>query len=162
VRRLTELAERLGPDGLRAATEAVLDYAERRTRAQLAAMDDGVREAVDVLEAVDGDLELRLRAEVHGDTLVLDFAGSAPQHAGNLNCPLAVHALGLPVRAAGADRPRHPAQRRAERPLEVRAPHGSLLNAARPPRSPAATSRPARGSPTWSCARSAARSGRGR
>jgi N-methylhydantoinase B len=64
VRRLAELAERLGSDGLRAATDAVLDYAERRTRAQLAAMDDGVREAVDVLEAADGDLELRLRAEV--------------------------------------------------------------------------------------------------
>ena len=42
-RRLAELAQRLGPDRLSAATAAVLDYAERRTRAQLARMDDGVR-----------------------------------------------------------------------------------------------------------------------
>ncbi|HEV2815468.1 MAG TPA: hydantoinase B/oxoprolinase family protein, partial [Solirubrobacteraceae bacterium] len=39
-RRLRELAERMTPDRLAEATAAVLDYAERRTRAQLAAMDD--------------------------------------------------------------------------------------------------------------------------
>ena len=50
-RRLAELAERLGPDRLAEATEEVIAYAERRTRAQLARMEDGVREATDVLEA---------------------------------------------------------------------------------------------------------------
>jgi len=88
--RLTELAQRLGPEALRAATAAVLDYAERRTRACLAELPDGPREARDVLEAVEGDLELRLTATVDGDRLMLDFAGSADQHPGNLNCPLAV------------------------------------------------------------------------
>ena len=37
----------------------MLDYAERRTRACLAELEDGVREARDVLEAAEGDLELR-------------------------------------------------------------------------------------------------------
>src|SRR5688572_26111385 len=84
-RRLAELAEKIGAERLAEATEAVLDYAERRTRAELERIDDGVREAVDVLEGRDGDLELRLRAEVRGDELILDFTGSAPQHGGNLN-----------------------------------------------------------------------------
>ena len=70
--------------------EATLDYAERRTRARIAELPDGDHTAEDVLEASDGDLTLRLRATVAGDELRLDFAGSAEQHDGNLNCPLAV------------------------------------------------------------------------
>ena len=38
----------------------------------------------------DGDLELELAATVDGERLLLDFTGSAAQHDGNLNCPLAV------------------------------------------------------------------------
>src|SRR5438105_5671835 len=82
--RLAKLARSHGVDRLRAATDAVLDYAERRTRACIAALPDGVRAAVDVLEAADGDLELRLRAVVRGEHLTLDFGGSAGQHRGNL------------------------------------------------------------------------------
>src|SRR4051794_34542323 len=58
--RVRELAARLGAGGLRDAFSAVLDYAERRTRACLAELPDGTRRAVDVLEGVDGDLELRV------------------------------------------------------------------------------------------------------
>jgi N-methylhydantoinase B len=134
VKRLAELAARIGADGLATATAEVLDYAERRTRAQLAAMDDGVREAVDVLEAAEGDLELRLRAEVRGDELVLDFTGSADQHRGNLNCPLAVTRSACLFALRVLTDPDIPASAGAERPLTVIAPAGSLLNA----RSPAA------------------------
>jgi N-methylhydantoinase B len=66
VTRLQELALGLGIPGLRAATAAVLDYTERRTRAALAAFPDGELVAEDVLEGRDGDLLLRLRATVAG------------------------------------------------------------------------------------------------
>ncbi|HEX8120388.1 MAG TPA: hydantoinase B/oxoprolinase family protein [Solirubrobacteraceae bacterium] len=134
VRRLRELADRMGPGRLAQATAAVIDYAERRTHAQLAAMEDGVREATDVLEAAEGDLELRLRAEVRGDELHLDFAGSAEQHRGNLNCPLAVTESACLFALRVLTDPDIPASAGAARPLHVRAPEGSLLNA----RSPAA------------------------
>jgi len=133
-RRLVELAERLGTESLREATAAVLDYAERRTRACLAELEDGEREAVDVLEAADGDLELRLRATVDGDALELDFEGSAEQHEGNLNCPLAVTVSACLFAVRVLTDPDIPASAGAHRPLTVRAPDGSLLNA----RSPAA------------------------
>jgi N-methylhydantoinase B len=133
-RRLAELAERLGADALREATAAVLDYAERRTRACLAALPDGPREARDVLEGLDGDLELRLCATVEGDRLTLDFAGSAPQHPGNLNCPLAVTRSAAYFAVRVLTDPDVPPSAGAYRPIEVRAPAGSLLNA----RSPAA------------------------
>jgi N-methylhydantoinase B len=131
---LTALAERTGVATLRAAMEEVLDYAERRTRACIAALPDGVHVAHDVLEGVEGDLELTLRATVAGDRLLLDFTGSAAQHDGNLNCPLAVTRSACYFAVRVLTDPDIPASAGAYRPVEVRAPEGSLLNA----RSPAA------------------------
>jgi N-methylhydantoinase B len=130
--RLRELAERVGGDALSEGTAAVLDYAERRTRACLTDLRDGPREAVDVLEGAGGDLELRLVATVEGDTLTLDFAGSAGQHEGNLNCPLAVTRSACLFAVRVLTDPDIPPSAGAYRPITVRAPEGSLLNA-RPP-----------------------------
>src|SRR4051812_13270005 len=130
--RMAELARRFGLDTLETAMKETLDYAERRTRAAIADMEDGGREATDVLEAADGDLELRLKATVDGDELTLDFAGSADQYVGNLNCPLAVtmSACYFAVRVL-AD-PDVPPCAGAYRPVTVKAPEGSLLNAEPP------------------------------
>jgi len=127
--RLTELARRLGPDALHEATAAVLDYAERRTRACLAELPDGPREARDVLEAVEGDLQLRVTATVEGDRLTLDFGGSDAQHSGNLNCPLAVTRSACYFAVRVLTDPDVPPSAGAHRPIEIRAPEGSLLNA---------------------------------
>ncbi|HWH94607.1 MAG TPA: hydantoinase B/oxoprolinase family protein, partial [Baekduia sp.] len=130
--RVGELAGRMGADGLRDAFAAVLDYAERRTRACLAELPDGTRRAVDVLEGVDGDLELRVAATVAGDTLVLDFTGSAAQDPGNLNCPLAVtrSACLFAVRVlTDAD---IPPSAGAHRPVQVITEPGTLLDARAP------------------------------
>ena len=128
-RRLSELASRIGAGSLRAATDAVLDYAERRTRACLAALEDGTRKATDLLEAREGDLELRLAATVRGDELVLDFSGSAGQHEGNLNCPLAVTRSACLFALRVLTDPDIPPSAGAHRPLSVRVPEGSVLNA---------------------------------
>jgi len=132
IARMTALAERHGLDLVRRAMDATLDYAERRTRAAIAELGDGEREARDVLEAPEGDLELRLTATVDGDSIVLDFTGSAPQHDGNMNCPLAVtrSACYFAVRVL-AD-PDVPPCSGAYRPIEVISPEGSLLNARAP------------------------------
>jgi N-methylhydantoinase B len=127
--RLAELHERLGPGGLHQATEATIDYAERRMRACLAALPDGTREARDVLEGADGDLELRLAATVRGDELVLDFSGSAGRHDGNLNCPLAVTRSACYFAVRVLTDPDIPPVAGAYRPLTVLAAEGSLLNA---------------------------------
>ncbi len=87
-----------------------------------------------MLEATEGDLELRLEATVQGDRLVLDFDGTAPQHDGNLNCPLAVTRSACYFAIRVLTDPDIPPSAGAYRPVEVRAPEGSLLNA----RSPAA------------------------
>ena len=131
-RRLEELARRLGPERLAQALESVLDYGERRARAAIAALGDGIREARDLVEAPEGDLELCVRATVEGERLVLDFAGSAAQHPGNLNCPLAVTRSACYFAVRVLTDPETPPNAGAYRPIEVRAPEGSLLNARRP------------------------------
>jgi N-methylhydantoinase B len=133
--RVGALIERFGLATYRDGLEETLDYAERRTRARLAELEDGVREATDVLEAAEGgDLQLRLRATVEGDRLTLDFSGSADQHEGNLNCPLAVTLSACYFALRVLTDPDVPPCEGAYRPLTVIAPEGSLLNA----RSPAA------------------------
>jgi N-methylhydantoinase B len=129
VERLRELHAR---GRLAAAMAETIDYAERRMRACLAALPDGTRHAADALEAREGDLELRLAATVAGDTLTLDFRGSAPQHGGNLNCPLSVTRSACWFAVRVLTDPDIPPAAGAYRPITVVAPEGSLLNA-RPP-----------------------------
>jgi N-methylhydantoinase B len=131
-RRLEELAQRTGVEQLRAGIAQTLDYAERRTRKKIAALPDGERMATDVLEAADGDLQLRLRAVVRGDEIELDFSGSAPQHSGNLNCPLAVTLSACYFALRVIADPDVPPCAGAYRPLRVTVPDGCLLNAASP------------------------------
>ena len=132
--RLTELYERVGADTLKEAYAEVLDYAERRTRACIKDLPDGEHTAEDVLEAREGDLPIKLRARVSAETLTLDFTGSADQHEGNLNCPLAVTRSACYFAIRVLTDPDIPANAGAYRSVEVIAPEGSLLNA----RSPAA------------------------
>ncbi len=132
--RLGALAQRLGAgqlgvERLREATDAVLDYAERRTRACIAALPDRDVRADDVLEGRDGDLPLHLHASVSGERLILDFSGSAPQHDGNLNCPLAVTRSACYFAVRVLTDPDIPPSAGAYRPVEVLAPEGTLLNA---------------------------------
>src|SRR3954451_9587189 len=130
--RLAALIERYGINTVREAMAETLDYAERRTRARIADLDDGTRSARDVLEAREGDLELRLEATVEGDELALDFTGSADQYDGNLNCPLPVTLSACYFALRVLTDPDVPPCAGAYRPVTVKAPEGSLLNA-RPP-----------------------------
>ena len=129
VARLVELRERMP---LAEAMAATIEYAERRMRAAIAALEDGTRHARDVLEAVEGDLPLRLAATVDGEELHLDFTGSAPQHEGNLNCPLAVTVSACWFAVRVLTDPDIPPSSGAMRPVRVTAPEGCLLNARAP------------------------------
>jgi N-methylhydantoinase B len=133
-RRVAELTERRGADWWRAACAEVWDYAERRTRAAIEAMPDGRYQATETVEAADEDLEIRAAVEIDGDRVRVDFDGTAPQHSGNLNCPLAVTVSACCFVLRVVADPDAPASGGAYAPIEVTAPEGSLVNA----RSPAA------------------------
>jgi N-methylhydantoinase B len=142
--RFADLVERFGLETVREGMRETLDYAERRTRARIAEMPDGEYTATDFLEAVavphlegpgpsqPGDIELRLKATIAGNSITLDFTGSADQHEGNLNCPLAVTTSACYFAVRVLTDPDVPPCAGAYRPVTVIAPEGSLLNA-RPP-----------------------------
>jgi N-methylhydantoinase B len=134
--RLGELADRLGAAALRAGMAEILAYSERRTRAALAALPDGTYAAEDVLEddafGEQRDVVLRVQATIAGERLRLDFAGTDPQVAGNLNCPLSVTKSAAFFAVRVLTDPEAPPCAGAHRPIEVLAPPGCLLNAEPP------------------------------
>jgi N-methylhydantoinase B len=131
-RRVTELVNRRGLATVRAAMDELHDYSERMVRDSIRALPDGRGEARDVLEAREGELELRVAVEVRGDAVAIDFTGTDPQYDGNLNCPLSVtrSACYFAVRCL-AD-PDLPASGGAFAPVAVTAPEGCIVNA-KPP-----------------------------
>ena len=132
VQRLLELHERVGGSTLNGAFAAVLDYAERRTRACLQQLPDGIHTYEDVLEAREGDLTIALTATVDNDRLILDFTGTDKQHDGNLNCPLAVTRSACYFALRVLTDPDIPPTAGAYRPVTVIAPKGCILNATPP------------------------------
>jgi N-methylhydantoinase B len=87
------LALRRGTAALAHDCDALLDYAERRVRARLAPLEGRVGRAHDRLEGdgvTDGDIDVVVAVTIRDATLHLDLTGSAPQVAGNVNCPAAV------------------------------------------------------------------------
>ncbi len=73
-------------------------------------------------------------SRLDGDSVDIDFEGTAPQHDGNLNCPLAVTRSACYFVVRCLTDPDVPASGGAFAPVHVRAREGSLVNA----RSPAA------------------------
>ena len=131
-RRIAELTARHGRERVAAAMDELHAYSERRVRAGIAALPDGRFEATDVLEAPEGELELRAAVTVAGEQVEIDFAGTAPQHPGNLNCPLSVTRSACYFVVRCLVDPDVPASGGAFAPVHVRAPEGSLVNAGPP------------------------------
>ncbi|HEX6499123.1 MAG TPA: hydantoinase B/oxoprolinase family protein [Micromonosporaceae bacterium] len=134
-RRLSELVERRGRDTVFAAYDEILAYAERRTREALRALPDGVYRARGELEGDgvrDDDVPIEVAVTVAGDTMTVDFTGTADAVDGNVNCPLAVtrSACYFALRVLLPDDV--PANAGAYAPLEIVAPEGSLVHAQPP------------------------------
>ena len=66
---------------------------------------------------------------IEGESLRLDFSGSADQVEGNLNCPLAVTRAAALFAVRVLTDPDAPPSAGAYRPVEIVAPEGSVLNA---------------------------------
>jgi N-methylhydantoinase B len=130
--RIVELCEQRGRERVASAMDELHAYSERIVRAAIAELPDGRYAAADALEGLEGLVELRCTVTIAGDGVEIDFEGTAPQHAGNLNCPLAVtrSACFFVVRCLTA--PDVPTSGGAFAPVRVLAPEGCLVNARRP------------------------------
>jgi N-methylhydantoinase B len=132
-RRLDELCARRGQETVEAAMDELHDYSERLVRTAIAQLPDGRFEAADALEpAGGGELEICATVTIDGDEVEIDFAGTAVQHNGNLNCPLAVTRSACYFVVRCLTDPDVPASGGAFVPVRVLAPAGSLVNARAP------------------------------
>ncbi len=87
------LWRREGAVRVRGAVDALLDYAERRARARLAACEGATGRAVDALES-DGvseiEVPVHVAVSIADGRLHVDLTGTSPQVRGNVNCPRGV------------------------------------------------------------------------
>jgi N-methylhydantoinase B len=134
-RRMAEVAVRHGAGLVRTAFDDLLAYAERRTRAAIAAMPDGRYAAEEALEGdgvEDGDIWIRVTVTIDGDAMTVDFTGTDPTGPGNCNCPPAVTRSAVYFVVRCLTDPDIPASAGAYAPVEVVAPEGTLVNATAP------------------------------
>ncbi len=133
--RVGELIERRGRETVLAAFDEVISYAEKRTREAIRDLPDGEHSAEDCMEGdgtTDEDIPIKVTVTVDGDSMRIDFTGTAEQVRGNINCPLPV------TRSASyfALRVLLPkdilANAGTYAPLTIEAPAGTLVNATYP------------------------------
>lgn len=142
--RLLEMVDRKGSRKVLAAMRGLIDYADRLVQAGLEMIPDGSYQAEDYMDDDgfgSGPVPIRLRMEVAGDRMVLDFHGTAPQTRGGINAVAAITSssaryvvrcmvealLETPLPAGGG----------SMSAVDLRLPAGSLVNAS-PPASVAA------------------------
>jgi N-methylhydantoinase B len=135
--RVAELCAKRGRNSVVAAMDELYAYSERAMRAGIAKLPDGRYEASDVLEPIDGELDIHATVTIAGEDIAIDFGGTSPQHDGNLNCPLAVARSACFYVVRLLVDPDVPASGGAFAPVNVTAPEGCLVNA-RPPAAVAA------------------------
>ena len=134
-RRVQELFARDGSPETHRLMEAVLDHAERSMRAGLRQIPDGTYEYEDFLDddgVTDDPVRIKVAVTVRGDELLVDFAGSSDQVAGPLNARLSAARACVYYVAKAVIDPDLPSSAGAHRPITVRAPEGSVLQARYP------------------------------
>jgi N-methylhydantoinase B len=133
VQRMQDLCTKYGADLVLAAGDALQDYAERKMRAGIAAIPDGVYSFTDYFDSnqFSDIMELKVDITVNGDAMHIAF-DAPPQVPAGLNviytallatCYYAVKAVIDPTILPNAG---------LSRPISVEAPHGSLLNCKHP------------------------------
>jgi N-methylhydantoinase B len=130
--RVRDLCAKFGPDTVDAAMAELLDYSERRMRQAIATAPDGVYTGEDWMDD-DGDSDepvpVRATVTIKGDSIAVDFTGTAGQVPTNMNCPFAsTIATALSVVKSVLTSPDIPFNEGALRPVAISAPYGSLLN----------------------------------
>ena len=140
--RFIDLIESYGLETVEAAYEDLMDYSERIMRDAIAALPDGrynARTFIDGYEDSDDptrrDLPIEVTAIVEGDTITVDFTGTAPQVADRpINMPLKGTtdcAVWLTIRSILLDTVTHghiPQNSGLTRPIKIVAPPSSLVN----------------------------------
>lgn len=129
---LQRIAGRYGLETVRQGMREVLDYTERLTRNAIREIPNGAYHAVDYADT-DGITDQPVRVEttltVEDDRIIVDFDGSDPPVAGGINSPMANTYSAVYYSLKFFLSPEAPANAGSFRPIEIRLPERSWLNA---------------------------------
>jgi len=137
-RRMLALVDRYGFETVTSYMQEAMAYSERLMRMAICELPRGVYEAEDFIDDTIGSnapVPIRVRLEVNGDEIAIDFAGSAPQVDEFLNVPIGstysstYSALKM---ALTSGRDPIPANDGCYRPISITAPYGTIVNPSPP------------------------------
>jgi N-methylhydantoinase B len=115
--------------------DELIAYSERRTRAEIAAIPDGIyRHEEQILDdgAQGGPYWLRAAIIKQGDELTFDFTGTGPQIRGPINATLATTWAAIFYAMRCVTDPTIPSTEGCKAPFHIIAPPGTLVNARKP------------------------------
>jgi 5-oxoprolinase (ATP-hydrolysing)/N-methylhydantoinase B len=131
VDRITGIIRKYGTEVFTNTCEDLMDYAERRMRAELAAFPDGKYDFADVIEN-DGierkPYTVAIDMYVQGDEVVADYSRSSPQAKGPINATLGVATGAVYNGLLHITDPSIPKNSGAFRPIRVVSPPGRVTN----------------------------------
>ncbi|MFQ5913835.1 MAG: hydantoinase B/oxoprolinase family protein [Nitrospinota bacterium] len=133
--RFRELAKKFGKDELKELMAAIIDYSYRRTRREIGKLPDGVYTFEDVVDddgSSDAPLPIRVRVDISGEDMKVDFTDSAAQRPGPVNAVLSVTHSATYFTLKCLIDPNIPTNSGVFRSVEILAPAGTIVNA-RPP-----------------------------
>lgn len=130
-RRFKELVSKYGTHLFNETLSDLLDYSERRMRAEISTFPDGKYTFVDRVEddgIEDKEYEIHVAVHVHRDEVVIDYSGSSPQAKGPINATLGVAwsaAFNAMLHLTDQSIPKNSG---CFRPIRVIAPAGTVMN----------------------------------
>ena len=130
--RLLEFMDEFGLERLEPLADEIIGRTERAMREAIAALRPGVYESAITSDGFGEPITIRVRCQVQGDDLLIDYAGSSPASRRGVNVVMnyteAYTTYGVKVIIS----PDVPNNEGAFRPIRISAPAGSILNVTRP------------------------------
>ncbi len=131
-RKLIEMLEEYDLPDIEVVSALILDRTEQAVRAAIRALPDGVYRNTIRIDGFDDPLTIACAITVAGDALIVDYDGSSPQVDRGINVVLNYTQAYTTYTLMAALAPGIPNNEGAFRPIDLRAPAGSILNCTRP------------------------------
>jgi N-methylhydantoinase B len=138
IQAMNKLAEKYGLEMLQTAAEELMNYSERRTRAELKTIPNGDYKHEElILEdgTAGGPYKLKVNIHVEDGNLTVDYSGTDPQIKGPINAPWSATYSATLYAIRSLTDPTIPSNDGCNRTVTIYAPSNSLVNC----QSPAAT-----------------------
>lgn len=134
VQRFQALCTKYGKSVVHAASEEILDYSERKTRAGIRAIPDGTYEFETDFDSnlVDQILHLKVKVKVAGDEIFFDLAGNPPQVRAPINMVYTATLATVYFAVKTLIDQDTPPNSGFYRPIHVDSPEGNIFNAVSP------------------------------